>query len=70
VLQQIVNLADHLARERLLGVRARNFQRGSGHANPDSQRRLDGADVRVVLAEQIREQARIVEVEFERIFGS
>jgi len=26
--------------------------------------------VRVVLAEQIREQARIVEVEFERIFGS
>jgi hypothetical protein len=25
--------------------------------------------VRVVLAEQIREQARIVEMEFERIFG-
>src|SRR5208282_1918525 len=69
VLQQIVNLADHLARERLLGVRARNSQRGSGHANPDSQRRLDSADVRVVLAEQIGEQARIVEMKFERIFG-
>jgi hypothetical protein len=69
VLQQIVNLADHLARERLLGVLARNFQRGPGHANPDSQRRLDSADVRVVLAEQIGEQARIVEMEFERIFS-
>ena len=69
VLEQIVNLADHLARERLLGVRAGNSQRGSGHANPDSQRRLDSADVRVVLAEQIGKQARIVEMKFERIFG-
>jgi len=69
VFQQIVDLADHLARERLLGVRARNPQRGSGYADSDSQRRFDRADVRVVLAEQIGEQARIVEMEFERVFG-
>ena len=28
-----------------------------------------GADVRVVLAEQIGKQARVVEMEFERVFG-
>ena len=69
VLQQIVNFADHLAGERLLGVRTGNPERGAGDADTDAERRLDGAHVRVMLAEQIGEQTRIVEMEFERIFG-
>jgi hypothetical protein len=48
-------------------MRARNLERGAGAADSDSQRGLERAQMRVVLAEQVREQARIVEVEFERI---
>jgi hypothetical protein len=69
VLQKIVELADYLARERLLSVRAGNLKRGAGDSDSDSQRAFDRAHVRVVLAEQIGKQARVVEMEFERIFA-
>jgi len=69
VLQQIVNLADHFARERLLRVRARNSERGAGDADANAERGLDGADVCVMLAEQVGKQTRIVEMEFERVFS-
>ena len=69
VLQQIVNLADHFARERLLSVRARNSERSAGDADANAERGLDRADVCVMLPEQVGKQTRIVEMEFERIFS-
>jgi hypothetical protein len=69
VLENFVELADHLAGQRLLGVRAGNLQRRAGHPDADAERSFDRAHVRVVLAEQIGKQARIVEMEFERVFG-
>ncbi len=56
------------ARHRLFGMASRDAQGGAGHRDADAERLLDGADVRIVLAEQIGEQPWVVEVEFERVF--
>jgi hypothetical protein len=48
---------------------ARDLERSAGDRDTDAEGLFDGADMRVVLAEQIGEQPGIVEVEFERVFS-
>ncbi len=67
-LQDIVELAQDLAGEGLVGLGALDAQRCAGYTDPDGERLLKRADVGVMLAEQLGEQARIVEMEFERVF--
>jgi hypothetical protein len=61
-LEQLVQVAEQLSGERLFGMSA-------GDGDTDAEGRFDGADMRVVLAEQIGEQPGIVEMEFERVFS-
>ena len=68
-MSRLVEFAEHLAGQRLLGMAAGDSQRAAVDADPHAERLLDRADVRVVLAEQIGKQAMVVEMEFERIFG-
>ncbi len=69
-LEQLVQIAEQLAGHGLFGVSARDAQGSAGHRDADAERLLDGADVRVVLAEQIGEQPWIVELKFERVFSN
>jgi hypothetical protein len=50
-------------------VRPRDAHRGTVDVDPNAERLLECADVRVVLAEQVGYQAGIVEVEFQRVFA-
>ncbi|MHB8382932.1 MAG: hypothetical protein ACYDC3_11430 [Candidatus Binataceae bacterium] len=65
--EQVVKFAQDLACESLLGMRTGNLERGSRAADAYSECGLERPQMRVMLPEQIGEQARIVEVEFERI---
>jgi transposase len=69
-LEQLVQIAEQLARHRLFGMTSRDAQGGAGRADANAERLLDGADVRIVLAEQIGKQPRVVELEIERVFNS
>jgi len=48
----------------------RDAQGGAGRGDANAKRLLDGADVRIVLAEKIGKQPGVVEVEFERVFSN
>jgi hypothetical protein len=69
VLEQIVDLTDHFAGERLFGMSAGDSERSAGYSYAHAECGFYRAHVRVVLTEQIGKQARIVEMEFERVFG-
>src|SRR5208283_1621022 len=69
-LEQLVQIAEQLAGHRLFGMASRNAQGSAGRADTDAERLLDGADVRVVLAEQIGKQPWVVEMKFERVFSN
>ena len=69
-LEQFVQLAQQLARKRLLGMTARNFERVAVGANLDAEPSLDRAQMGVMLAQQFGKKAVVVEMEFERIFSS
>jgi hypothetical protein len=66
-LKEVVKFTEQLAGERLLRMTAGDFKRTAVYPNPDSERLLDGTDVAVLLPEQFREEAMVVEVKFERI---
>jgi hypothetical protein len=68
-LQEIVELAEYLARERLLCVRSRDSKRGAADADSYAERLLYGADMCVMLSEEVGKEPRVVEVKFERIVG-
>jgi hypothetical protein len=67
--QQFVEFAEQLSGKRLLCMAAGNPKRIAVDQDSDAECLLNGADVRVVLPEQLGEIAMIVEVEFERVFG-
>ncbi len=69
-LEQLVQIAEQLARHRLFGMASGDAQGGAGHRDANAEGLLDGADVRIVLAEQIGKQTWVVEMEFERVFNS
>jgi hypothetical protein len=50
-------------------VRSRDAHGGTVDVDPNTQRLLQRADVRVVLTEQVSYQAGIVEVQFQRVFA-
>src|SRR5262249_50895951 len=68
-LEQIVQLGNYLASESLFRMSARNPERRSRDSHTNAERLLDRANMSVVLAEQIGEQAWVVEMEFERVFS-
>ncbi len=68
-LQQVVELTEDLARESLLGVRARDPERGAADADSYAECLLYGPDMRIMLSEEVGEEPRVVEVKFERIVG-
>ena len=69
-LEQFVQIAKQLAGHRLFGMPSRDAQGSTGRRDADAERLLDGADVRVVLAEQIGKQPWVVEMKFERVFSN
>ncbi len=69
-LEQLVQIAEQLAGHGLFGVTAGDAQGSAGHRDANAERLLDGANVRIVLAEQIGEQPWIVELKFEGVFSN
>jgi hypothetical protein len=51
-------------------VASRDAQGGAGRGDPNAERLLDGANVRIVLAEKVGKQPGVVEVELERVFSN
>ncbi|HXN87027.1 MAG TPA: hypothetical protein VN867_13205 [Candidatus Binataceae bacterium] len=49
---------------------SRDTQGGAGRGDANAERLLNGADVRIVLAEKVGKQPGVVEMEFERVFSN
>jgi hypothetical protein len=69
LLDDLVEIAQHLPGQRLVVMGARDAQGAAVDADPHAQRLFDHMNVSVVLAEKIGEKPMVIEMELERIFS-